>query len=200
MITEAATGYDGYTCVLPRSCGTIGEVLRQNGYMTAWIGKNHNTPAWETSAGGPFDRWANGLGFDYFYGFNAGDMNHWDPVLFENRNLVPKSPDPNYHLTEDLADRAIAWTRKVTSIAPDKPFFLYVAPGANHCAAPRAEGVDRQVQGPVRRRLGRLPRGDHRAAEEAGRRSPRTPSSPPQRGAAGVGRPRATARRRSTPG
>ena len=83
VITEAATGYDGYTCVLPRGCGTIGEVLRQNGYATAWIGKNHNTPAWETSAAGPFDRWANGLGFDYFYGFNAGDMNHWDPLLFE---------------------------------------------------------------------------------------------------------------------
>ncbi len=132
VITEAATGYEGYTCVLPRSCGTIGEVLRQNGYMTAWIGKNHNTPAWETSAAGPFDRWANGLGFDYFYGFNAGDMNHWNPLLFENRNLVPKSDDPDYHLTEDLADKAIDWTRKVKSIAPDKPFFLYVAPGANH--------------------------------------------------------------------
>lgn len=132
VITEAATGYDGYTGVLPRSCGTIGEVLRQNGYMTAWIGKNHNTPAWETSAAGPFDRWANGLGFDYFYGFNGGDMNHWCPLLYENRNLVPKSADPNYHLTEDLADRAIAWTRRVTSIAPDKLFFLYVAPGANH--------------------------------------------------------------------
>ena len=144
VITEAATGYDGYTCVLPKSCGTIGEVLRQNGYATAWIGKNHNTPAWETSAAGPFDRWANGLGFDYFYGFNAGDMNHWDPLLFENRNLVPKSSDPSYHLTEDLADKAIAWTRKVTSIAPDKPFFLYVAPGANHSPhhAPK-EWIDR---------------------------------------------------------
>jgi arylsulfatase A-like enzyme len=132
VITEAATGYEGYTCVLPRSCGTIGEVLRQNGYMTAWIGKNHNTPAWETSAAGPFDRWANGLGFDYFYGFNAGDVNQWEPILFENRNLVPQSSDPNYHVTEDLADKAIEWTRQVTSIAPDKPFFLYVAPGANH--------------------------------------------------------------------
>lgn len=132
VITEAATGYEGYTCVLPRSCGTVGEVLRQNGYMTAWIGKNHNTPSWETSAAGPFDRWANGLGFDYFYGFNAGDMNQWDPLLFENRNLVPRNGNPNYHLTEDLADKAIEWTRKVTTIAPDKPFFLYVAPGANH--------------------------------------------------------------------
>ncbi len=131
-ITELATGYDGYCCVLPRNCGTVGEVLRQNGYMTAWIGKNHNTPTWETSAAGPFDRWANGLGFDYFYGFNAGDMNHWNPLLFENRDLVPASDDPDYHLTEDLADRAIAWVRKVKSIAPDRPYFLYVAPGATH--------------------------------------------------------------------
>lgn len=131
-ITEIATGYDGYTCILPKSCGTVGEVLRQNGYSTAWIGKNHNTPPWETSQAGPFDHWANGLGFDYFYGFNAGDMNHWSPTLYENRNLVPASKDPNYYLTDDLADHAIAWVREMKSIAPDKPYFLYVAPGATH--------------------------------------------------------------------
>jgi arylsulfatase A-like enzyme len=131
-ITELATGYDGYCCILPKDCGTVGEVLRQNGYMTAWIGKNHNTPTWETSAAGPFDRWANGLGFDYFYGFNGGDMNHWNPILFENRNLVPASKDPNYHLTSDLADKAVAWVRQAKAIAPDRPFFLYVAPGATH--------------------------------------------------------------------
>ena len=108
VIAEAATGYDGYTGIIPRSAGTIGEVLRQNGYMTAWIGKNHNTPTWEASAAGPFDHWANGLGFDYFYGFNGGDMNHWNPVLYENRNLAPASSDPSYFLTTDLADHAIA--------------------------------------------------------------------------------------------
>jgi arylsulfatase len=131
-ISELATGYDGYTCILPKSCGTLGEVLRQNGYSTAWIGKNHNTPPWELSEAGPFDHWANGLGFDYFYGFNAGDMNHWNPILFENRNLVPASTDPNYYLTTDLADHAISWMRNVKSIAPDKPYLLYVAPGATH--------------------------------------------------------------------
>lgn len=131
-ITEIATGYDGYTCILPKSCGTVGEVLRQNGYSTAWIGKNHNTPPWETSQAGPFDHWANGLGFDYFYGFNAGDMNHWNPILYENKNLVPASKDPNYYLTTDLADHAISWVREMKSIAPDKPYFLYVAPGATH--------------------------------------------------------------------
>ena len=124
VIAETATGYDGYTGIIPRSAGTIGEVLRQNGYMTAWVGKNHNTPPWETSAAGPFDRWANGLGFDYFHGFNAGDMNHYNPILFENRDLVPASTDPDYYLTTDLADRAIAWVRKVKSIAPERPFFL----------------------------------------------------------------------------
>ena len=132
VIGEIATGFDGYTAVIPKSAGTVGEVLRQNGYMTAWIGKNHNTPAWETSAAGPFDHWANGLGFDYFYGFNGGDMNHWNPFLFENRNLVPASTDPNYYMTTDFADKAIAWVRSMKSISPDRPFFLYVAPGATH--------------------------------------------------------------------
>jgi arylsulfatase len=132
VIAEIATGYDGYTTVIPRSHGSVGEVLRQNGYMTAWIGKNHNTPAWEASEAGPFDHWANAFGFDYFYGFNGGDMNHWNPTLYENRNLVPASADPNYYMTTDFADKSIAWVRKVKSISPDRPFFLYVAPGATH--------------------------------------------------------------------
>jgi Sulfatase len=93
-ITEAATGYDGYTGIIPKSAGTVAEILRQNGYATAWVGKNHNTPVWETSEIGPFDRWANGLGFDYFYGFNAGDTSQYEPILFENRNRVPRSNDP----------------------------------------------------------------------------------------------------------
>lgn len=73
IITELATGYDGYTGIIPKSTATVAEVLRQNGYATAWIGKNHNTPIYETSAMGPYDHWPNGLGFDYFYGFMAGD-------------------------------------------------------------------------------------------------------------------------------
>src|SRR5262245_43388231 len=111
MISEAATGYDGYICVMPRRCGTIGEVLRQNGYMTAWICKYHNAPPRNTRAAGPFYRWANGLGFESFYGCNGGGMNHWNPILFETRNLVPASTGPNYHLTPDLAYHAIAWVR-----------------------------------------------------------------------------------------
>jgi len=132
VITELATGYDGYTGIIPKSAGTVAEILRQNGYATAWLGKNHNTPAWETSEVGPFDRWANGLGFDYFYGFNSGDTSQFEPVLFENHNRVPRSTDPNYHLTNDLANHAIAWMQREKAIDPDRPFFLYVAPGATH--------------------------------------------------------------------
>ena len=132
IITEAATGYDGYTGIIPRSAGTVAEILRQNGYATAWVGKNHNTPVWETSEIGPFDRWANGLGFDYFYGFNSGDTSQYEPILYENRNRVLRSTDPNYHLSTDIADKSIAWMQKVKVIDPDRPFFLYVAPGATH--------------------------------------------------------------------
>ena len=132
VITEAATGYDGYTGIIGKNVGTIAEVLRQHGYATAWFGKNHNTPDWETSQVGPFDRWPSGLGFDYFYGFMGGDMDQWQPTLYENHQLVPRSEDPNYILTVDLVDRAIAWLRQTRSIAADKPYFLYMATGATH--------------------------------------------------------------------
>jgi arylsulfatase len=132
VITEAATGYDGYTGIIGKNVGTIAEVLRQYGYATAWFGKNHNTPDWETSQVGPFDRWPSGLGFDYFYGFMGGDMDQWQPTLYENHELVPRSTDPNYILTPDLVNHAIAWLRRTRSIAADKPYFLYMSTGATH--------------------------------------------------------------------
>ncbi len=84
-ITELATAYDGYTSLIQHETATIAEILKQNGYATAWIGKNHDTPVWEASALGPFDHTPNGLGFDYFYGFNSGDTSQFEPVLVENR-------------------------------------------------------------------------------------------------------------------
>ena len=132
VITELATGYDGYTGIIPKSAGTVSEILRQNGYATAWIGKNHNTPAWETSEVGPFDHWPSGLGFDYFYGFNSGDTSQFEPVLFENKTRIPRSTDPSYHISHDLADHAIAWMQREKEIDPARPFFLYVAPSATH--------------------------------------------------------------------
>lgn len=98
----------------------------------SWFGKNHNTPDWETSQVGPFDRWPSGLGFDYFYGFMGGDMDQWQPTLYENHQLVPRSTDPDYILTTDLVDKSISWLRRTRSIDAGKPFFLYMATGATH--------------------------------------------------------------------
>ncbi|WP_431278685.1 arylsulfatase [Leifsonia poae] len=142
-IAESATGYDGYTAVIPRRTGMLGEVLRQNGYATAWVGKNHNTPTWEISPRGPFDNWPSGWGFDYFYGFLGGQTSQFDPMLYENHTLVPRSPDPDYHLTSDLVDRAVDWVDSVQAV-PSGPYFLYLATSATHAPhqAPK-EWVDR---------------------------------------------------------
>ncbi|ODA66776.1 Arylsulfatase [Methyloligella halotolerans] len=132
VITELATGYDGYTGIIPKDTASIAEILRQNGYTTAWIGKNHNTPIYETSAMGPFDHWPNGLGFDYFYGFMAGDTNQVRPYLFENQTPIGTPEGEGYYLSTDLADHTIAWLRTLEAIQPDKPWFAYLAPAATH--------------------------------------------------------------------
>ncbi|QGQ26535.1 arylsulfatase [Gimesia benthica] len=133
-ITELSTGYPGYHSIWPRSCATIAEVLKDNGYSTAAWGKWHNTPDWETSTIGPFDRWPTGLGFEYFYGFQGGETSQFYPQLFRNTLPVeqPKSAAEGYHLTEDLTNDAIAWIKRQQSISPDKPFFAYFATGATH--------------------------------------------------------------------
>lgn len=131
-ITEVATGYDGYTGIIPKDTATFAEVMRLNGYITAWIGKNHNTPTYETSAMGPFDHWPNNLGFDYFYGFMAGDTNQVRPYLFENQTPVGHQTDDDYYLSVDLADQSINWLQQSEAIQPDKPWMLYLAPAATH--------------------------------------------------------------------
>ncbi len=131
-VAELATGYDGYAGVIPRSTATVAEVLRQHGYATAMFGKNHNTPSWEGGPAGPFDHWPTGMGFDYFYGFNGWGTSQWQPALFENTRPVAPSSDPKYQLTTDLVDHAIVWMRSVKTTSGDKPFFLYLAPGATH--------------------------------------------------------------------
>jgi len=131
-IAERAVDWDGYTGVIPKTSATMPEVLRHYGYKTAAIGKWHNTPADQTTAMGPFDRWPTGHGFDYFYGFLAGETSQWEPRLVENTNVIEPPHDESYHLSEDLADQGIAWLRKHRAFSPDKPFFLYWAPGAGH--------------------------------------------------------------------
>ena len=133
-IAERAVNWDGYTGVIPRSSATVAKVLGYYGYKTAAFGKWHNTPAVETTAMGPFTLWptGEGIGFDYFYGFLAGETSQWEPRLVENLNTVEPPHDEKYHLSEDLAHRAITWLRKHRSYSPDKPFLMYWAPGASH--------------------------------------------------------------------
>lgn len=132
-ITETASGYAGYDSIIPKSAATVAEILRQNGYATAMFGKHHNTPDWETSQAGPFDRWPTGLGFEYFYGFLGGDTNQYHPVLHENTAQLPdRTDDPSYHLTTDLVDHAVDWVHQLRAAAPRRPFLLYLAPGATH--------------------------------------------------------------------
>ncbi|WP_235034270.1 arylsulfatase [Roseiconus lacunae] len=134
FLMEWATGFPNYSTMLPRSTATIAEVLKGNGYNTWWFGKNHNTPDWETTVAGPFDRWPTGMGFEYFYGFNAGETHQYYPVIFENTVPVEPSqtPEEGYHFMTDMTDRAISRMKLAKSVAPNKPFFMYFAPGAMH--------------------------------------------------------------------
>ncbi len=136
VITELGTGFPGYTGQIPRSCAMVSEILRQHGYSTAFFGKNHNTPDWETSVSGPFDRWPTMQGFDHFFGFNGGEANQWQPALYEDTRPVemevPKGREGEYTLNDALADKCIEFINHQKSVTPDRPFFIYYAPGATH--------------------------------------------------------------------
>ena len=132
QIAELASDWDGYVGKIPKSTATVAQVLSYYGYNTAAFGKWHNTPVTDITRLGPFDRYPTGLGFDYFYGFLAGETSQYEPVLFENTNPVQAPHEPGYHLTEDMADRAIQWMRTSKTLEPNTPFFLYFTPGAVH--------------------------------------------------------------------
>ncbi|HME49068.1 arylsulfatase [Mycobacterium sp.] len=133
-ITEMATSAPGYSSIRPKEKAPLAETLVLNGYSTAQFGKCHEVPVWEVSPAGPFHQWPTGSGFEYFYGFIGGEANQYYPGLFEGTTAVepPKSPEEGYTLTEDLADHAITWVRQQKALMPDKPFFMYFAPGATH--------------------------------------------------------------------
>lgn len=131
-ISELATSFPDYTSIRPDSAAAIAQTLKLNGYNTAAFGKMHQTPVWETSASGPFDRWPTGDGFERFYGFLGGETNQWDPTLFEGTTPVPPSDDPNYHFSEDITTRTIAFVREQHAMTPDKPFFVYLSYGGVH--------------------------------------------------------------------
>ena len=132
-ICEIAYGFPGYDSMIPQSTATVAQILRMNGYSTALFGKAHFTPTWEIGPAGPFDRWPTGLGFERFYGFLGGDVSQYEPALYDQTTPVePYLGNERYHLTEDLADKTIEWMRLQKTSAPDKPFFVYLAPGATH--------------------------------------------------------------------
>ena len=131
-ITEAATTFPGNTGVRPQSITPMAEVLRQNGYNTAAFGKYHETPPWEISNSGPQDRWPTRSGFEKFYGFIGGETNQWAPLIYDGVTLVETPEDPDYHFTTDMTNQAISWIRFQQALTPDKPFFIYYAPGATH--------------------------------------------------------------------
>jgi arylsulfatase A-like enzyme len=131
-ITETATAFPGQTGQRPNSVAPLAEMLRLNGFATAAFGKSHETAAWEVSVAGPTTRWPTRSGFDKFYGFIGGEANQWAPTLYDGLNPIDTPKDPNYHLMIDMTNQAISWTKGVKSLTPDKPFFVYFAPGATH--------------------------------------------------------------------
>ncbi len=132
FVTEMATGFPGSTGQIPSTTAPVAEMLRQNGYSTAAFGKWHETATWETSVSGPYDRWPTHQGFDKFYGFIGGETNQWAPFLYDGVTQVELADDPSYHFMTDMADKAIAWVKFQKAITPEKPFFVYFAPGATH--------------------------------------------------------------------
>lgn len=131
-ITETATAFPGQTGKRPNSVAPLAEMLRLNGYSTAAFGKSHETAAWEVSPSGPTDRWPTRSGFDKFYGFIGGEANQWAPALYEGLNQVETPRDPNYHLLTDMTSKCADWINFEKALTPDKPFFVYFAPGATH--------------------------------------------------------------------
>lgn len=131
-ITETATAFPGQTGQRPNSVAPLAEMLRLNGYSTAAFGKSHETAAWEVSPSGPTDRWPTRSGFDKFYGFLGGETNQWAPLIYDGLTQAELPNDPNYNFMTDMTDKAIAWVQGQKSLTPDKPFFVYFAPGATH--------------------------------------------------------------------
>ncbi len=131
-IMELATAFPGNTGVRPNSVTPLAEMLRLNGYSTAAFGKYHETPPWEVSTSGPYDRWPTHSGFDKFYGFIGGETNQWAPAIYDGTTRVEHDKSPNYHFTTDMTNQALNWMEAQHSLTPDKPFYVYFATGATH--------------------------------------------------------------------
>ena len=193
VVGEAATGFPGYDSVIRKENGTIGAILKENGYATSWFGKNHNTPFYHATQAGPFDQWPNGMGFEYFYGFVGGDASQWQPNLYRNTTAIyPFEGKPGWNLTTAMADEAIQYMKEIKEIAPDKPFLVYYVPGGTHAPHhPTPEWIkkisdlhlfDGGLEQSARNHL--------RQPEAAGHHASQRPTDPVAEGSARVGFPR----------
>ena len=133
VVGEISTGFPGYDSMIRKENGTVGAILKNNGYATSWFGKNHNTPSFQATQAGPFDQWPNGMGFEYFYGFVGGDASQWQPNLYRNTTAIyPFEGNAGWNLTTAMADEAIQYIKELKEIAPDKPWLVYYVPGGTH--------------------------------------------------------------------
>ena len=174
-VAEAASGYPGYDSITRPETAHGAAALKENGYSTAWFGKNHNVPTWEASPQGPFEHWPVGQGYDYFYGFIGGDTSQWQPGnLYRNTTPIhPYNGKPGWNLITAMADDCIEYISTQTSTDPKRPWFIHYAPGATHAPHHPTPGVDQDDRGhaSLRRRLERGRRAHLREPEEARRRA-----------------------------
>jgi arylsulfatase A-like enzyme len=145
VIKEVSTGYPGYNSIIGPENATIGRILEDNGYVTSWFGRDHNTPEFQVGVSGPFDQWPSGMGFQYFYGFLGGETDQWTPYLWRDHTQVfPWIGKPGYNFITDMADNAIQYMRQLNAGVPGQPFFLYYVPGGSHAShQPTQEWIDK---------------------------------------------------------
>ena len=175
VVSEGSTGFPGYNSVIGRDSATIGRILRENGYRTAWFGKDHNTPTYQTSQAGPFDQWPTGMGFDYFYGFIGGDTSQWEPNLFRNTTAIYPyvGHEGKWNLITAMADDAVHWMNQMHDIDPYDAVVRLLRSRRHPRAAPADTGMGAEDQrhASLRQGLECAPRSDLRQSKEA-RRDP----------------------------
>ena len=190
VVGEIATGFPGYDSIIPIEKGTIGTILRENGYATSWFGKDHNTPFYQASQAGPFDQWPNGMGFDYFYGFVGGDASQWQPNLFRNTTAIyPFQGNPGWNLTTAMADEAIHYMKELQGDRARQTVLCLLRTRGHTRATSSDAGVDQEDQrhASLRRRLEQITRYHLRQSEAARHHASKRPTDPLAEGTAAVG-------------
>ena len=192
VVGEIATGFPGYDSIIPIEKGTIGTILKANGYATSWFGKDHNTPSYQSSQAGPFEQWPNGMGFEYFYGFVGGDASQWQPNLFRNTTpIYPFQDNPGWNLTTAMADEAIQHMKGLEGDRAGQALLCLLRAGRHPRPASSHTGVDQEDQrhAPLRRGLEQAARDHLRQPEAAGHHARECEADAVAERAAGMGLP-----------